>query len=112
MLRKTTLLGLGALTLLCTACAGRPQTQVAAIVQPMDQQKDCLALSAARGEYFTLADSGDSMSPSYLRTLLDASGPTGVGLVDVVQDVAVTTRDIVTCEPEQVGAVSPLDFLP
>jgi hypothetical protein len=44
MLRKTTLLALG--VLLCAGCAGRPPTQVAAIVQPTDQQNDCLALSA------------------------------------------------------------------
>jgi hypothetical protein len=48
MLSKTTLLAIG-LTLLCTACAGRPPTQAAAIVQPFDQQKDCPALSAEIG---------------------------------------------------------------
>src|SRR4030095_8713925 len=47
MLRKTSLLALG--VLLCAGCAGRPPTQVAAIVQPFDQQKDCLALSAEIG---------------------------------------------------------------
>ena len=31
--------------LLCTACAGRPPTQIA-VVQPFDQQKDCLALNS------------------------------------------------------------------
>jgi hypothetical protein len=35
-----------ALAFALSACAGRPPTQVAAIVQPFDNQKDCMALQA------------------------------------------------------------------